>query len=170
MIVKFEGRSITVPDNASDAEIAEILAQTSIASGAQATASTPEPRGFLGGLKDVALSAGSGLVKGAAEIPMLPVTIDRLGRAGAGMVLEAGEAGVRKLIGMPPVSAAESAERAATTAASPSGRAAAMQDTVRTIMGDALHKPATTAGEYARRLASLRPPRSLALSAQARSF
>jgi hypothetical protein len=77
---------------------------------------------------------------------MLPVTIDRLGRAGAGMVLEAGEAGVRKLIGMPPISSAESAERQAITAASPGGRAPAMQDTVRTIMGGALHKPETTAG------------------------
>jgi hypothetical protein len=154
MIVKFEGRSVKVPDDATDAEIADILSQTA---SAPAAPSTPEPRGFLGGLKDVALSAGSGVVKGAAEIPMLPVTIDRLGRAGAGMVLEAGEAGVRKLIGMPPVSAAESAERAATTAASPGGRAAAMQDTVRTIMGNTLHKPATTAGEYAQTVGEFAP-------------
>jgi hypothetical protein len=69
MIVKIEGRSIRVPDDASDAEIADILAQTAGAPGAPAAASAPERRGFLGGLKDVALSAGSWLVKGAAEIP-----------------------------------------------------------------------------------------------------
>jgi hypothetical protein len=104
--------------------------------------------------RDVAQSFGSGVVRGAAETAMLPVTAKRLAEQGFDWLFDKGEGLVRSAIGAEPVSDATRAEREQLRAGTMSNQMDeaifGAQDSARGVMKDVLHEPQTTAGEYAR--------------------
>ncbi|ANM09622.1 MULTISPECIES: hypothetical protein [unclassified Rhizobium] len=102
---------------------------------------------------DMAKSFGSGLVRGATELVMLPVTAKRLMEQGSEYVYNQGIDLGRSALGMPPVSdewkakvqqAKEAMNRFNFDNAIYSG-----QDAVRGVMDDNLYAPKTTPGKYA---------------------
>jgi len=111
---------------------------------------------------DVLKSAGSGVVRGAVETAMAPVTLGRLVRAGDRWLYDKGEGLVRSIFGLGPVTPEMQAERDAIEASMPStglGRAAAGgQDAVRRVMDENLHAPETRAGRFAETIGEFAAP------------
>lgn len=95
---------------------------------------------------DMAQSLGSGAVRGAVELGMLPVTLKRLGDQGAEYVYDKGEDLVRSIFDMGPRDPAVREQSDAKLGASPFYEG---QDLVRAVMDDNLYAPKTTPGEYA---------------------
>ncbi|RUV39977.1 MULTISPECIES: hypothetical protein [unclassified Mesorhizobium] len=95
---------------------------------------------------DVGLSFGSGVPRGIVETAMFPVTLSRMVEGAGNYLYNKAENGVRYAIGTEPLSEEELARREAGINASP---AYGLQDRTREIMDAVLHKPQTTAGEYA---------------------
>lgn len=118
---------------------------------------TDEPKPPMGVGQDIIASGASGLVRGAAETAMAPVSLARLGQQGVGWLMDKAEGGIRSLIGADPISAEEQQRRAQMSPGPISGAIYAGQDAVRGAMDAALHKPETTAGEYARTMGEFAP-------------
>jgi hypothetical protein len=96
---------------------------------------------------DVALSGASGIVRGAAETAMMPITLPKLAADG---IVNLGEWAIRKAFGMDPLSAEEAARRDQIAQENQSIIAPErLVSGVRGLMNDTLHKPETTVGEYA---------------------
>lgn len=115
---------------------------------------------------DAAAALPSGVVRGAVETAMLPVTAKRLmdapGNWLAGKLLSGGEALVRAAFGMAPASAETLAARQdAQNSLSAYDPVALGQDAVRAIMGNTLYEPKTTAGEYAGTIGEFMAPGGL---------
>lgn len=116
---------------------------------------TPQAPSVAG---DVAKSFGSGLVRGATELVMLPTTVKRLADKGAGYVVDKGNALARSALGLPPESdewrsnVQKGKDSDLIDNALNSG-----QDTVRGLMNDNLYAPKTTPGEYAKTVGEFVP-------------
>lgn len=94
---------------------------------------------------DVPLSLGSGAVRGAVELGMLPVTVERFAKQGVGYGVEKADSLVRSIFGAAP--------RGANTTPSPETISSPLyrgQDLIRKIMDDTLYAPRTTPGKYAK--------------------
>lgn len=103
---------------------------------------------------DVAKSFGSGVVRGSAELVMLPVTAKRLAEKGMEYVVDQGDALARSAFGLPPRS---DEERAATERFKNESWGRQMdnaiygvQDSARGVMDENLYAPKTLPGEYAK--------------------
>lgn len=111
---------------------------------------------------DVLKSAGSGVVRGAVETAMAPVTLGRLVRAGDRWLYDKGEGLVRSVFGLGSVTPEMQAKRDAIEASMPStglGRVAASgQNAVRQVMDENLHAPQTRAGKYAETIGEFAVP------------
>lgn len=109
-------------------------------------ATRQEPNGFM----DAVGGFGTGLVEGAVETAMLPVTVGRLAEDGLNAVFNTGESALRAALGMDPVSEDEWAERNRMKGEMPSINAALFQgqDAVRGVVDDVLPDPETKVGEY----------------------
>jgi hypothetical protein len=108
---------------------------------------------------DVVASGASGLVRGAAETAMSPISLPRVMEQGVDWLMDQAEGGVRSMAGMDPISEETKAEREAVKRrTSPvSNVVYGGQDAVRGAMDATLHKPETVAGEYARTLGEFAP-------------
>lgn len=109
----------------------------------------PAPEGVS---TDVPKSLLSGVVRGAAETAMLPITIDRAGKAAGAWVVDKADAGVRNLLGMAPRTEPVQPVR---TGISDTLNGA--QDFVRGAMDNHLHAPTTTPGDYAETIGEFAP-------------
>lgn len=124
-----------------------------------AQSGAPEPSSWFG---DVAKSAGTGLVRGAVEAAMLPVTAKRLGEQAAGFGLEHGDALVRSIFGMEPHDDAwwkgvrENVDKSGLN-----GIVYGAQDDVRKGMGLTLHKPETRTGKFVETIGEFAAPGAL---------
>lgn len=135
----------------------------------RAPPAAPEQPGYA---KDMLYSGGSGLVRGAVETAMLPITANRLGQQGASWAMGAGDDLVRSIFGMAPATPEDVAARQAGFAQSqeavaqvlPFGRlllgqqAADAQDAVRGAMDANLYEPQTTPGRYAETIGEFASP------------
>lgn len=74
---------------------------------AQPQVAAPAPQAVPSVASDIPASLASGVARGAAETAMLPVTVERLGSAGAGFLANQGENAVRSATGAPPVTDAD---------------------------------------------------------------
>lgn len=115
-----------------------------------APAAPPKDRNYVA---DVTQSFGSGIVRGAAETAMLPVTAKRALDAGASWLYDKGEGAVRSAFGMDPRSAETQAlideARARSAASGIDSAIFGAQDSARGVMDEYLHKPETTPGKFA---------------------
>lgn len=138
----------------------------------RAAPTAPEQPGYA---KDMLYSVGSGVVRGAVETAMLPITANRLGQQGASWAMGAGDDLVRSIIGADPstpedVNARQSAfdqSQEAIAQVMPFGRllmgpqAADAQDAVRGAMDANLYEPQTTPGRYAETIGEFALPGSI---------
>lgn len=108
--------------------------------------------------KDVGESFASGVPRGVAETAMFPITLSRMVEGAGNYLYNKAENGVRYAIGADPLSDAELARRAEMANSSP---AYGIQDRTREIMDAVLHKPQTTAGEYANTIGEFAAPGGL---------
>ncbi|MBY2917484.1 hypothetical protein [Rhizobium leguminosarum] len=103
---------------------------------------------------DMTKSFGSGVVRGATELVMLPATIKRLGNQGAEYVVNQGDSLVRSIFGLPPMSDEWRAKvqkgKDESWSTKMDNAIFSGQDTVRGVMNDYLYAPRTTPGEYAK--------------------
>ncbi|RWH52578.1 MAG: hypothetical protein EOQ81_22935, partial [Mesorhizobium sp.] len=118
-----------------------------------APAATPAPP--ISTVKDVGQSFASGVPRGLVETAMFPVTLSRMVEGAGNYLYNKAENGVRYAIGAEPLSEQELARRADMANASP---AYGLQDRTREIVDAVLHKPQTTAGEYAGTLGEFAAP------------
>jgi hypothetical protein len=107
--IQFEGRQIQVPDDATDEEVNELLSAQPAA--APAVAAAPAPKATPSVVTDVPASFGSGIVRGAAETAMLPVTVERLGSAGIGLAADKAGDVVRAVSGATPLTPEDRQQR-----------------------------------------------------------
>jgi len=102
---------------------------------------------------DMAKSFGSGLVRGATELVMLPVTAKRLMEQGTEYVYNQGIDLGRSALGMPPVSDEWKAKvqqfKNDSWANKMDNAIYSGQDSIRGVMDDNLYAPKTTPGKYA---------------------
>lgn len=120
--------------------------------------STPEPQPS-GAINDVVMSTERGILKGAAETAMLPLTVPRLARDGLQWLVDAGmdlgEAGIRKIAGWEQRPAGE-ADRLRAEARGRNdiiGNAIDVgQGAVRGYLNENTHKPQSVPGQYAETL------------------
>ncbi|WP_292295908.1 hypothetical protein, partial [Mesorhizobium sp.] len=112
----------------------------------QETFGGPSATAPVSTVKDVGQSFASGVPRGLVETAMFPVTLSRMVEGAGNYLYNKAENGVRYAIGAEPLSEQELARRADMANASP---AYGLQDRTREIMDAVLHKPQTTAGEYA---------------------
>lgn len=112
-------------------------------------------------LTDVAKAVPSGLVRGAAETVMAPATIGRMAKDGLNYVGDAGEDGIRYLLGLDPVSDIDRAKREEFRNGGVDGAISGAQDAFRAFMDDWLYKPQTTPGEHAGTIAEFAAPGGL---------
>lgn len=157
-VIQFEGRQISVPDDATDEEIAQIIEATPAPAAAQPVNTAA----------DVAQSFGSGAVRGTAELAMTPVTVPRMvqeyvldptiGRA-ADFAVNTGEDLVRYIMGKPPLTDQVKQERRQRMTDSRTNNPLAKgQDVLRKTMNENLYQPQTTAGEFARTIGEFAVP------------
>lgn len=141
-VIEFQGRRIEVPDNATDADVQGILAQSA----------TPVPPGEPSAITDVPASFGSGIVRGAVETAMLPVTAKRLMESGVGYAYDKGEDLIRSIIGADAVTPEQRSQRdhlRDDSAFNIDKHIYSGQDSTRGVMDEYLYEPKTTAGKYA---------------------
>lgn len=132
-----DGSIVEFPDGTPDDVMAKAMQETFGGPSATAPVST---------VKDVGQSFASGVPRGLVETAMFPVTLSRMVEGAGNYLYNKAENGVRYAIGAEPLSEQELARRADMANASP---AYGLQDRTREIMDAVLHKPQTTAGEYA---------------------
>lgn len=108
---------------------------------------------------DIAQSFGSGLARGAAETVMAPATGAQMLKDGVYGVTDWVENKLRGMLGAEPLSSSDIARRDEILARTdPIGRMVSSgQEAVRGWMDENLHKPETTAGEYARTVGEFAP-------------
>lgn len=108
-----------------------------------------------GTLNDVVMSTETGIVKGAAEMAMLPLTVPKLIQSGAQWLADKGfdaiESGVRGIAGWEQRPAGE-ADRLRAEARSRTDVIGNAQDAVRGYLDQNTHKPQTVPGQYAETL------------------
>lgn len=145
----FDGTILNFPDGTSTEVIARVAKEQTAAKKAAATPAAPAEQPSV--LTDVPASFGSGIVRGAAELAMLPVTGKRLLDQGMDYLVDKGEAGIRSLVGAEQRPIGRAAEARANMAKlDPFGSAInSGQDAIRGVMDDNLYSPKTTPGEYA---------------------
>jgi len=108
---------------------------------------------------DMAAAVPSGLVRGAVETAMAPVTIGRLAEQGAGWLYDKGEAGVRALVGAEPVDQAARDELDKERWSTQLGELIfGAQDAVRGTMDDTLYAPQTSPGKFAGAISEFAAP------------
>lgn len=129
--------------------------QTATAPASKIPAAASSPIG------DIAKSGASGVGRGLVETIMLPATANRLASGGMDWLVGKGDDLVRSIFGLGPASAETKAlqdrARAENAGAVISNTVNSTQDSVRSGMDAALHKPETTAGEYARTVGEFAP-------------
>ncbi|MDG4903500.1 MULTISPECIES: hypothetical protein [unclassified Mesorhizobium] len=108
--------------------------------------------------KDVGESFASGVPRGVVETAMFPITLSRMVEGAGNYLYNGTENLVRRAIGADPLSEQELARRAEMANSSP---AYGLQDRTREIMDAVLHKPQTTAGEYANTIGEFAAPGGL---------
>jgi len=142
----FDGTILEFPDG-TPPEVIRRVAKEQTAARKSAAAPAEQPSTLV----DMASSLGSGVLRGAAETAMLPVTAKRLFDGGMGYLVDKGEAGIRSAFGMEQRPIGRAAEARANMAEfDPSGSALnSRQDAIRNVMDDNLYEPRTTAGKYA---------------------
>jgi hypothetical protein len=118
-----------------------------------AYASQPAPEAISVG-EDVAKSLGSGVVKGAAETAMLPVTLPQIGKFAANSISDFVFDKGRELFGLAKKDRSARDEFEKTTI---TGMLSKPQAQVREALDETLHKPQTTAGEYAETIGEFAP-------------
>lgn len=110
---------------------------------------------------DVVKSLGSGAVRGVAETAMLPVTARRLGGQGVDWLIGKADAAVRDVFGLgepsPEWLAKQERARTENAGARIDEALFGAQDTARDALEAILHKPETTAGEYAETIGEFVP-------------
>ena len=77
-IVRFEGRNISVPDDATDDEVAEIIGGSGSVTRETSPAAAPQQPGIMGTAIDMARSVPGGLVKGVSALAGLPGDLQQL--------------------------------------------------------------------------------------------
>ena len=129
--------------------------QTAAAPASKIPAAASSPIG------DIAKSGASGVGRGLVETIMLPATANRLASGGMDWLVGKGDDLVRSIFGLGPASAETKAlqdrARAENAGAVISNTVNSAQASVRSGMDAALHKPETTAGEYARTVGEFAP-------------
>lgn len=123
------------------------------------TPTQQQPAQGSGTLNDVVMSTERGILKGAAETAMLPLTVPKLARDGLQWLVDAGmdlgEAGIRKVAGWEqrPAGEADRLRAEARGQYDVIGNAIdAGQGAVRGYLNENTHKPETVAGQYAETL------------------
>ncbi|QIG74323.1 hypothetical protein EVC08_011 [Rhizobium phage RHph_N65] len=154
----FDGTILEFPDGTAPEVIQRVVKQQTAARQAAAPQEAPaesaapaaEEPSTIG---DMTKSFGSGIIRGAVELGMLPATVKRLGDQGAEYVVNKGDALVRSIFGLDPMS---DEQRAAIDKAKNESWAGQMdnaifgaQDAARGVMDDNLYAPRTTPGKYA---------------------
>jgi hypothetical protein len=137
-----DGRVVTnVPEGTTKSQLMARLGKAEAAP----VSAKPSP------IVDAAESFGSGLVRGAAELPMLPITAKRALDNVGEWIFDKADNGVRRLIGAEPLTTEQLAARSSVRRESaPLDKAIyGAQDKIREGLSAVLHKPETTLGEYA---------------------
>lgn len=104
---------------------------------------------------DAAKSLGAGIIRGAAETPMLPITMKRMAESGANWALGKGDAVVRAAFGLPPAEFPGVGEGVIDKAIY------GAQDAARGAMNDVLYEPKTTVGRFAGTIGEFMAPGAL---------
>jgi hypothetical protein len=141
----------------------EDVRDTSGVPGGVATAPALTAPSGDGVLKDVGLSALSGLPRGLIETIMTPATISRMVEDAGGYLYDTAESDMRSLLGYDQLTAAQKQERDAKARSLDPGAAISdtvygAQDKVRGTMNDVLHKSTTLPGEVAGTIAEFATP------------
>lgn len=102
--------------------------------------------------KDVVASGASGVVRGAAELAMSPVTVPQMVRRGVDWIVEQGDSLARSALGARQLTEAEQrTRREGVSRLDPVGNLAETGvEAARRAMNENLYAPRTTAGKYAR--------------------
>lgn len=109
--------------------------------------------------KDVGLSVASGVPRGIVNTLMFPIDLSRSVEGAGNWLYNKAENGVRSLVGAEPLSEQELARRAEMANSSP---AYGVEDRVRQLMDENLHKPQTRLGKYAGTVTEFAVPGSIA--------
>ncbi|MDW5315523.1 hypothetical protein [Rhizobium sp. PL01] len=146
----FDGTILTFPAGTAPEVISRVAKEQTLAKRDAMNGTAPNSD-QPSAAKDMLYSGASGVVRGAAELAMLPVTGKRLIEGGMDYLVDKGEAGIRSAFGMEQRPIGRAAEARANMAKlDPFGTAVnAGQDAARNVMDENLYAPKTTAGEYA---------------------
>jgi hypothetical protein len=143
-----DGTIVEFPDGTPDDVMAKAMRET-----------FGGPAGPMSPAVDAGLSFASGVPRGIVETAMAPISISRMIEHGGNWLYNKGEQGVRYLAGAEPLSDEELARRSAAADASPAYR---MEDRIREMMDENLHKPETRLGKFAGTIGEFAAPGSIA--------
>ncbi|WEZ82178.1 hypothetical protein P6U16_13425 [Rhizobium sp. 32-5/1] len=146
----FDGTILTFPANTPPEVISRVAKEQTLAKRDALNVATPNSDA-PSTATDMLYSGASGVVRGAAELAMLPMTGKRMIESGLDYLVDKGEGLIRSAVGAEQRPIGRAAEARANMAKyDPTGTAInSGQDAIRGVMDDNLYAPKTTAGEYA---------------------